>query len=79
VTEVRSYVVEGKNFKGRDLSAPVGETTTAGRILMVPANGGDVKTVMSLPFEEFGSVAMTPGQEVCRDRVFVAVRCVGRR
>jgi Tol biopolymer transport system component/DNA-binding winged helix-turn-helix (wHTH) protein len=54
------YVIEGKNFKGRDLSLPLGETMTEARILTVPANGGDGKTVMSLPFEEFGSVAMTP-------------------
>lgn len=30
------------------------------KILMVPVNGGDVKTVAVLPFDEIGSVCMTP-------------------
>jgi Tol biopolymer transport system component len=54
------YVVEGRPFKGRDFSSPLAETTTDGRILMVPVQGGKVTTVLSIPFEEFGGVAMTP-------------------
>jgi Tol biopolymer transport system component/DNA-binding winged helix-turn-helix (wHTH) protein len=54
------YLIEGRPYNFRDLSAPLGETTTDGRILRVPANGGDVTTVTSIPFDEFGSVAMAP-------------------
>ena len=54
------YVVEAKPSTARDLAAPLGETMTEAKILMVPVKGGDVSTVGSLPFEEIGSVAMTP-------------------
>jgi Tol biopolymer transport system component/DNA-binding winged helix-turn-helix (wHTH) protein len=54
------YVVEAKPFTPRDLAAPLGETMTEAKILRVPVKGGDVSTVASLPFEEIGSVAMTP-------------------
>jgi hypothetical protein len=54
------YVVEGKNSTYRGLAAPLGETVTDAKILMVPLNGGVVETVAALPFEEIGSVAMTP-------------------
>jgi len=54
------YMVEGKNSTYRGLTARLGETVTDAKILMVPLNGGDVQTVAALPFEEFGSVAMTP-------------------
>ena len=54
------YAVEGKNSTNRGLTAPLGETVTDAKILMVPVNGGDVKTVAALPFEEIGSVSMTP-------------------
>jgi hypothetical protein len=53
-------MVEGKNSTYRGLTARLGETVTDAKILMVPLNGGDVQTVAALPFEEFGSVAMTP-------------------
>jgi len=33
---------------------------TEAKILIVPVKGGNVRTVTSLPFEEIGSVAMTP-------------------
>ena len=33
---------------------------TDAKILMVPVNGGAVRTVADLPFEEIGSVAMAP-------------------
>ncbi len=54
------YVVEAKPSTARDLAAPLGETMTEAKILLVPVKGGDVSTVGSLPFEEIGSVAMTP-------------------
>ena len=54
------YVVEAKPSTARDLAAPLGETMTEAKILMVPVEGGAVSTVASLPFEEIGSVAMTP-------------------
>lgn len=54
------YAVEGKNSTYRGLTAPLGETVTDAKILRVPLNGGDVKTVAALPFEEIGSVTMTP-------------------
>jgi Tol biopolymer transport system component len=54
------YAVEGKNSTYRGLTAPLGETLTDAKILMVSLNGRDVKTVAALPFEEIGSVSMTP-------------------
>jgi Tol biopolymer transport system component/DNA-binding winged helix-turn-helix (wHTH) protein len=54
------YVVAGKNAASRGLTARLGETVTDAKILMVPLNGGEVKTVAALPFEEIGSVSMTP-------------------
>jgi hypothetical protein len=38
----------------------LGETVTDVRILKVPLNGGTPETVLSLPFDEVGSVAMFP-------------------
>lgn len=54
------YAVEGKNWANRGLTAPLGETVTDVKILLVHLNGGDVKTVATLPFEEIGGVSMTP-------------------
>ncbi len=54
------YVVEAKPSNARDLAAPLGETMTEAKILNVSVEGGEVSTVASLPFEEIGSVAMTP-------------------
>jgi Tol biopolymer transport system component/DNA-binding winged helix-turn-helix (wHTH) protein len=54
------YVVEGKNLNFRGLTAPGGETMTEARILEVPVDGGPVKTVLTLPFEEIGGISMTP-------------------
>jgi hypothetical protein len=54
------YVVEGKNSTYRGLTAPLGETITDAKILVVPVNGGDVQTVADLPFDEIGGVAMAP-------------------
>ncbi len=54
------YVLEGKNSTLRGLTAPLGETLTDARILTVPVDGGQVKTVAAIPFEEIGGVSMTP-------------------
>jgi Tol biopolymer transport system component/DNA-binding winged helix-turn-helix (wHTH) protein len=54
------YAVEGKNAASRGLTAPLGETVTEAKIVIVPVNGGEVKTVAALSFEEIGSVSMTP-------------------
>ncbi len=49
------YVVEGKpSTWGRV------ETLTDAKIVMVPSNGGPVKTVAALVFDGIGSVSMTP-------------------
>ena len=54
------YVIEGKNATNRGPTARLGETVTDATILMVPAAGGNVKTVAAIPFEEIGAVSMTP-------------------
>ena len=55
------YVLEGRNaiYRGPVLSF-VGETVTAAKILKVPVGGGAARTVVTLPFDEIGSVSMTP-------------------
>jgi Tol biopolymer transport system component len=53
------YAVEGKTSAYRGLTLPLGETLTEAKILLIPVNGGEVKTVASLPFEEIGGVSMT--------------------
>lgn len=52
------YVIEGKNWAYRGLTAALGESMTDARILLVPLDGGEVHTVANLPFEEIGGVAM---------------------
>lgn len=54
------YALEGKPSTYRGPTLPVGETMTGARIVMVPVNGGDAKTVASFPFAEIGGVSMTP-------------------
>jgi Tol biopolymer transport system component len=54
------YVLEGKVLNLRGLTSPLGETTTEARILRVAVTGGDVETVMALPFEEIGGVSVMP-------------------
>ncbi|MEP6602182.1 MAG: winged helix-turn-helix domain-containing protein, partial [Nitrospirota bacterium] len=54
------YAVEGKASTYRGFTLPLGETVTEAKILMVPLDGGAAKTLASLPFEEIGSVSMTP-------------------
>lgn len=54
------YVMEGKSLTFRGMTAPLGETITDARIVRLPVNGVGVKTVAVLPFDEIGSVDMTP-------------------
>ena len=54
------YVLEGKNWAYRGLTAALGESITDARILLVPLDGSAVQTVAHLPFEEIGGVAMAP-------------------
>ena len=67
------YVVEGKTVDLPGPAAPLGETVTDAKILMVPVNGGRVKTVASLPFEEIGSVSHDPRRPQVR-----RLRCTRR-
>ena len=55
------YVLEGRNaiYRGPVLSF-VGETMTGAKILKVPVGGGAARTAVTLPFDEIGSVSMTP-------------------
>ena len=54
------YALDGKRAAYRGVSVSFGETVTETRILIVPLNGGRPKTILSLPFEEVGSVTMFP-------------------
>jgi Tol biopolymer transport system component/DNA-binding winged helix-turn-helix (wHTH) protein len=53
------YVIEGKNSTSRGPTAPLGETLTEAKILIVPVGGGNAKTVAAIPFDEIGGVSMT--------------------
>lgn len=44
----------------RGVSVPFEETTTQTRILRISVNGGLPETILTLPFEEIGSVTMFP-------------------
>jgi Tol biopolymer transport system component/DNA-binding winged helix-turn-helix (wHTH) protein len=54
------YVLDGKVLNLRGPESPGGETITAARILRVSVTGGEVDTVVALPFDEIGSVSVTP-------------------
>lgn len=54
------YAYDGKRAADRGLSVIFRETVTAARILRVPLNGGQPTTIVSLPFEEVGGIAMFP-------------------
>jgi DNA-binding winged helix-turn-helix (wHTH) protein/Tol biopolymer transport system component len=54
------YVYDGKRAAARGSSAPYGETITAARIDRIPLNGAPPTTIVELPFEEIGGVAMFP-------------------
>jgi Tol biopolymer transport system component/DNA-binding winged helix-turn-helix (wHTH) protein len=51
---------EGKRAAYRGITASFEETLTAARILRVPVAGGSPETVMTLPFDEVGSIAVFP-------------------
>jgi hypothetical protein len=53
-------VYGGKRVAARGLSVPFGETITAARIDCIPLNGAPPTTIVELPFEEIGGVAMFP-------------------
>jgi Tol biopolymer transport system component/DNA-binding winged helix-turn-helix (wHTH) protein len=52
--------VEGKRAAYRGVTATFEETLTEARILRVPVGGGTPETVLPLPFEEVGGIAMFP-------------------
>jgi Tol biopolymer transport system component len=54
------YGLDGKRAAYRGLSVSFGETLTLARILRIPVNGGEPTTILTLPFEEVGSVSMFP-------------------
>ena len=54
------YALDGKRAAYRGLSVSFGETLTQARILRIPMNGDQPRTIVSLPFEEVGSVSMFP-------------------
>ena len=54
------YGYAGKRVAARGLSVPFGETITAARIERIPLNGGGPTTIVELPFEEVGGLAMFP-------------------
>ncbi len=54
------YALDGQTGAYRGLSVPFELTTREARILKVPVSGGPPTTVMWLPFEEIGTVAMFP-------------------
>jgi Tol biopolymer transport system component/DNA-binding winged helix-turn-helix (wHTH) protein len=54
------YGFDGKRAAYRGRSVSYEETVTDAKIMRVPASGGSPETILSLPFEEVGTVAMFP-------------------
>ena len=54
------YAFDGKRAANRGVAVSLGETVTDVRVLKVPLNGGTPQTVLSLPFDEIGSITMFP-------------------
>jgi Tol biopolymer transport system component len=54
------YAVDGKRAAYRGVTAPFEETLTGVRILKLPVNGGRPDTIMTVPFEEVGSITVFP-------------------
>jgi Tol biopolymer transport system component len=52
--------IDGKRAAYRGITASFEETMTEARILRVPVDGGTPETLLSLPFDEVGSMAMFP-------------------
>lgn len=57
-TAVIAY--DGRRASARGSTVPFGETSTAGKVMRVPANGGPPTPIVDLPFAEVGGVAMFP-------------------
>ena len=56
------YAFDGKRAAYRGVSVSFGETVTEAKILRVRFDGSQPETIVSLPFEEIGSVAMFPDE-----------------
>ena len=54
------YAYNGQRAAARGLSVMFRETVTAATIMKLPLSGGSPTTVVELPFEEVGGVAMFP-------------------
>jgi Tol biopolymer transport system component len=54
------YAIEGKRATYRSLATKLGETITEAKIVRVPFDGGQPRTILALPFSEVGGVSMTP-------------------
>ena len=52
--------VDGKRAAYRGVTVSFEETLTDAKILRLPRNGGAAETLVQLPFDEVGSVAMFP-------------------
>jgi Tol biopolymer transport system component/DNA-binding winged helix-turn-helix (wHTH) protein len=52
--------IDGKRAAYRGITASFEETLTEARILRLPRNGAGTETLVELPFDEVGSVAMFP-------------------
>ena len=52
--------IDGKRAAYRGLTASFEETITGGRVLRLPVTGGAPETLVTLPFDEVGGVAMFP-------------------
>jgi hypothetical protein len=51
---------DGRRAAYRGVTASFEETVTQARILRIPVDGDDPETLVALPFEEVGSIAMFP-------------------
>lgn len=54
------YAFDGTRAASRGPSTAIGETMTGTRIMMIPSSGGEARILVTLPFEEIGSMSMTP-------------------
>jgi Tol biopolymer transport system component/DNA-binding winged helix-turn-helix (wHTH) protein len=54
------FAVDGKRAAYRGVSAPYEETMADARILRIPVADGPAETVLTLPFEEVGSLSVLP-------------------
>jgi hypothetical protein len=66
------YSLDGKSAASRGVFTPSGETTTEARILSYPLNGLPPETVVELPFEEIGGIAISPDGKTLVCTVYVS-------